>query len=583
MPRLLPFSLLVLVLAWPPALLAASERPNVLLISIDSLRRDTVGCYGAHLPFAPGLSPTPHLDRLAAEGVRLTDAYAPSPWTLPSHVSLLTGMSPLVHGVETDLQTMKVGSPTLAEVLRDAGYRTAGVFSGPYLEDIWGFGRGFERYSAAYGPSVAAASTLLERLSADISRADRAGDAAMAEEVRWLRRAGAARIGQLSSADLSSERVTTRALDELAALGATASPWFLFVHYFDVHYDYVPPPPWDRRFDPEYAGYLTGVGFASNVEIAVPDPDVPDGYVRRVSDRDLDHLRALYAGEAGWVDEHVGRLLARLDAMGVTKRTLVIVVSDHGDEFFEQGGIGHRRNLAEAVIRVPILLRLPGTLPAGHAEPGLTSLTDVMPTVLDVAGITNPAPMSGRTILPLGRRTSEAEERPLLSRLVRIFDGVMDSGEAPVSIRTAIVQEAFRFRSIKVVRRRRWMLLPPALPDAIRERAQREANAQFRKEELAWIDLAQSPADAPSAYSRNFRHPDAHRALGIIRRRYRELRGAGAVVASADPADAILRSKLVGLGYLEESAAPTSPRQGFVLPVPGDRQTALPTEGGPSE
>jgi hypothetical protein len=375
---------------------------------------------------------------------------------------------------------------------------------------------------------------------------------------------------------VSSTRVTEDALDELTRLRATPDPWFLFVHYFDVHHDYVPPPPWDRRFDPDYAGYMTGVGFSSNVEVAVPDPNVPDGYVRRVSDRDLDHLRALYAGEAGWVDEHVGQLLARLAAMGLADRTLVIVVSDHGDEFFEQGGIGHRRNVAEAVIRIPILLRLPGTLPAGHAEPGLTSLTDVMPTVLDMVGVTNPAPMSGRSILPLGRRTDEREKRPLLSRLVRIFDGVMHSGDATVATRTAVVQEAFRFGSIKIVRRRRWWLLPPALPDAMREQVQREANAQFRNEELLWIDLAQSPAESPSAYSADFRDPAAHHALGVIRRRYRQLRAARTLVVDSDPTDVILRSKLVGLGYLEESAAPTSPRQGFLLPTPGDRQTLPP-------
>jgi len=482
-------------------------------------------------------------------------------------------MSPLIHGVETDLQTMSSGSPTLAEVLRGSGYRTAGVFSGPYLESVWGFGRGFDRYSAAYGPPVAASSTLLVRLSNEIVEADRAGDAAMAEELRWLRRAGAARIGQLSSADVSSARVTAQALDELARFGATPDPWFLFVHYFDVHYDYAPPPPFDRRFDPAYAGYMTGVGFTSNAEIAVPDPSVPDGYVRRVSNRDLEHLRALYAGEAAWVDEHVGQLLTRLDAVGLTDRTLVIVVSDHGDEFFEQGGIGHRRNVAEAVIRVPVLLRLPGRLPAGHAEPGLTSLTDVMPTVLDLVGGANPAPMSGRSLLPLGHRAEEGEKRPLLSRLVRIFDGVMHTDETNVPMRTAVVQEAFRFRSMKIVRRRRWMLLPPALPEAVRERVQREANEEFRREELVWIDLAQSPEESPSAYSADFRDPRAHHALGVVRSRYRTLRAARTLVVGTDPKDAILRSKLVGLGYLQESEAPTSPRQGFLLPAPGDRDS----------
>ncbi|HWP66167.1 MAG TPA: sulfatase [Candidatus Limnocylindria bacterium] len=567
-------ALLAAALIALPSAMRAGERLNVLLVSIDSLRRDALGCYGARLPYAPGVSPTPHLDDLAASGVRLTDAYAPSPWTLPSHVSLLTGMSPLVHGVETDLQTMSGGSPTLAEVLRGAGYRTAGVFSGPYLEEIWGFGRGFERYTAAYGPSVASSSALLDRLSENIIEADRAGDAAMAEELRWLRRAGAARIGQLSSADVSAERVTARALEELARFGAGPAPWFLFVHYFDVHYDYIPPPPWDRAFDPHYDGHLTGEGFVSNPEIAVPDASVPDGYVRRVSDRDLEHLRALYMGEAAWVDQHVGRLVARLDAMGLAGRTLVIVTSDHGDEFFEHGGIGHRRNLAEAVIRVPMLLRLPGVLPANHAEPGLVSLTDVTPTILEIVGVPSPAPMSGQSILPLGA-IDEGARRPLLSRLVRIYDGVMHADDGTVPIRTATVQEAFRYGTIKIVRRRRWTLLPPTLPEGARERAQKYSNRQFRQEELAWVDLARA-ADVPSAYSTDFREPAAHRALGVVRRRYRRLQAVRSVVMHDEPIGAVLRSKLAGLGYLTESAAPTSPLQGFLLPVPGARSAGPP-------
>ena len=568
--------LLALVSLAPVVRAEEVRRPNVLLISIDSLRRDALGCYGAKLPYAPGVSPTPNLDRLAASGVRMTDAYAPSPWTLPSHVSLLTGMSPLVHGVETDLQTMSAGSLTLAEVLRGAGYGTAGVFSGPYLEDVWGFGRGFDRYTPSYGPSVAASSTLLDRLSKEIVAADASNDVAMAEELRWLRRAGAARIGDLTSADVSSERVTRQALGELDQLGASAKPWFLFVHYFDVHYDYIPPSPWDTKFDPAYHGPITGLGFSTNPEIAVEDPAVPDGYVRRVSDRDLDHLRALYAGEAGWVDQHVGHLLARLDAMGVADHTLVIVVSDHGDEFFEQGGIGHRHNLSEAVIRIPVLLRLPGKLPAGHVEPGLVSLADVMPTVLDIAGVGNAAPMSGTSILPLGV-IDEGKKRPLLSRLVRIYDGAMTAGETKLPMRTAMVTEAFRYGSIKIVRRRAWTLLPPDLPEGLRHKAREFSNERFRSEELKWIDLARFPDEQPAAYSSDFRASrPANYALGVIRRRYRRLVASRQLVVRDQPVNTVLRSKLAGLGYLGESEAPTSPLQGFLLPVPGDRTAELP-------
>src|SRR5262245_20068920 len=127
--RRLAFAVLaVAVLAVAVRRAHAAPRYNVLLISIDSLRRDAVGCYGARPTFGTA-APSPVLDRLAASGVRFQDAYASSPWTLPSHVSLMTGRSPVAHQVETDLNTMRPDETTLAEMLRNEGYHTAGVFS----------------------------------------------------------------------------------------------------------------------------------------------------------------------------------------------------------------------------------------------------------------------------------------------------------------------------------------------------------------------------------------------------------------------------------------------------------------------
>jgi arylsulfatase A-like enzyme len=573
-----PRVLIALVLAALVAPFAtASDRPNVLLVSIDSLRRDALGCYGARLPYAPGVSPSPNLDRLAANGVRMTDAYAPSPWTLPSHLSLLTGQSPLVHGVETDLQRLSGDVTTLAEALRAAGYRTAGLFSGPYLEPQWGLGRGFERYRAAYGDQVAAASAALAGLDAEMAAAEQRGDRATADELRWKRRGEYERVRALSHGDVSSERVTAGALDELATMGKAGAPWFLFVHYFDVHYDYVPPPPWPERFDPTYRGSMTGHGFFKNPAVAVPDPNVVEGYVRHVSDRDLEHLRALYAGEVAWVDEHVGRLLRRLDDLRVADRTLVVVVSDHGDEFFEHGGIGHRRNVAEEVIHVPMILRLPRVLPAGREVKGLVSLADVPSTVYELLRLPVPPGVSGLSFAGVMRGTEDGAKRPLFSRLVRVYDGQLNFDGTAIPSRMAFVQEAFRYRTIKIVRRRRWPLIPSDLPDGQRAVLQDYANRQFRREERSWIDLARFPFDAPEGYRTDFRDREAHRALGAYRMRYKQLRAMRAAVAHDDAApDAALRSKLEGLGYLDDSPAPSSPRSGFILPTPVERLSDAP-------
>ena len=136
----------VAALAWVAGRPASPPRYNVLLLSLDTVRQDVVGAYGRRPRRRPDLSPTPNLDKLAAEGVRMVDAMAPSPWTLPSHLSLLTGLLPLIHGVETEVGTLAESVPTLATILQGLGYRTAGYFSAPYLEAHWGFARGFDEY-----------------------------------------------------------------------------------------------------------------------------------------------------------------------------------------------------------------------------------------------------------------------------------------------------------------------------------------------------------------------------------------------------------------------------------------------------
>ncbi len=261
------------------------RRPNVLLISLDSVRRDMLGCYGAR--FA-GRSPSPNLDRLAAQGVRIENALSSTSWTLPAHATLFTGVSEFVHGVEQDGQRLGEEFPTLAEHLRDAGYRTAGVYSGPYLDPRFGFGRGFERYRAGYGPELAAAARqaalALERVRATAQTdagetSARAQNLAAVEENARAERA----LEVASHRDSSAHAVSDLVLAELGA--SDERPFFLFAHYFDAHYDYVPPPPFEREFDPDYAGAADGRDFVRR--LAAPERSAGD----------VQHLRALHAGE----------------------------------------------------------------------------------------------------------------------------------------------------------------------------------------------------------------------------------------------------------------------------------------------
>src|SRR5262249_28214158 len=212
--------------------------------------------------------------------------------------------------------------------------------------------RGFDRYRALYGPAVVEAS----RQAAEARRQAAAGNTDQADQLD-------ADLLSLAERDVSSDQVTAGVLEDMDELARGTAPWFLFAHYFDPHNDYIPPPPYDTRFDPTYDGTITGIDFLINPRVAVFDDQGGLGtgaWIRKASQRDLEHIVALYEGEIGWVDAHIGTLLQRLQTLGVADKTLVVVVGDHGDEFFEHGGIGHHRTLYDESTKIPMLLRLPG-------------------------------------------------------------------------------------------------------------------------------------------------------------------------------------------------------------------------------
>lgn len=310
-------------------------RPNVLLVSIDSLRADHVSSYGY------GRATSPTIDRLAAEGVLFVDAISPASWTTPAHMTLLTALPPEVHRVTSYRRALKPSAVTLAEVLQGSGYATAAFVSGATVMARYGFAQGFD----AFDESLAA------------PRED-------------------AHHG-ITSPGLV-ERVT-RFLTEWDA-GGRQRPFFVFLHMWDVHYDYAPPPPYDRMFDPDYRGDLDASGFEHNQRLK-PDMDP----------RDLQHLIALYDGEIRYTDEHVGKVLDRLRALGVLDDTIVVVTSDHGDEFFEHGTKGHAKSLYDEIVRVPLVLRFPRRVLPGRRHAEQVRLMDVAPTILGLAGVPAPA------------------------------------------------------------------------------------------------------------------------------------------------------------------------------------------------
>jgi arylsulfatase A-like enzyme len=311
--------------------------PNVVLVSIDTLRADHVHCYGY------ARETTPAIDGLAREGARFTTVVAPTSWTLPSHVTLFTGLPPVGHGVVRSFLRMRPQMVTLAEVFRDAGYATAGFVSAPYLDAEYGFSRGFDTYddwsagsaSRGFNMKVTSSPVLLDLVGHWLSG--------------WTRQ-------------------------------EPRRPFFVFVHMYDVHADYTPPPPFDTLFDPGYRGWVTGVGVVGDTRFG-PGTDP----------RDLAHLVALYDGGIRFTDLYLGKILDRVRSLGVLDDTIVAVTADHGEEFLEHGHTTHGKNLFDTSLLVPLVIRFPPKVPAGTVVAQQARIMDVPSTVLALAGLTPPS------------------------------------------------------------------------------------------------------------------------------------------------------------------------------------------------
>ena len=306
----------------------SGPRPNVLLVTIDTLRADHLGCYG----HAAALTPT--IDGLAARGVRFATAVAHVPLTGPSHASLLTGRTPLGHGFrDNGGYAIPAGVKTAAEDFRQAGYRTAAFVSGFPLDRRFGFDRGFDTYDDHLPRGNDPRRTpYVERL------ADATTDAAL----RWL--AGPA--------------------------PPSGTPFFLWVHYYDPHAPYEPPATLAGRF-----------------------------------------RTAPYDGEIAFVDVQLARLLRALDEgePGRLGRTLVLVTADHGEALGEHGEDTHGLFVYDATLRVPWIMAGPAVA-AGRVSATVARGIDLLPTLLDYAGIAPRAELEGRSLRPAaeGRGMSDA-------------------------------------------------------------------------------------------------------------------------------------------------------------------------------
>ncbi|MCK6444784.1 MAG: sulfatase [Planctomycetes bacterium] len=324
---------------------ADAERPNVLFIAVDTLRADRLGCYGN----ARGL--TPHIDRLAAAGVRFSDATSHAPWTLPAFASLFTSLYPTEHGAGGNLLEFKAlpaSVPTLAERFHDAGYATAAITNVDFLGPSFGLARGFQHHDSVYYQS-----------NEEVRRADATTDAALA----WLDSRG-------------------------------SGPWLLFVHYFDAHASYDPPAEFRARFA-SAEDQQSSWRFGSRTELVslrqkklVLEPDV----MRRAE--------ALYDAEVAFVDDQIGRLLDTTHALDPARRTVIVLTSDHGEEFLDHGSWEHGHSVYQELVHVPLIVAAPGRLAPAVVQAPVRHV-DVAPTLCELADLPLAPTFRGRSLLDL--------------------------------------------------------------------------------------------------------------------------------------------------------------------------------------
>ncbi|GJM22575.1 MAG: hypothetical protein DHS20C15_24900 [Planctomycetota bacterium] len=366
----------VVMLAHPTVSLPPEQdaaRPNVLLISLDTLRPDRLGSYGGD----PRVST--HLDALAAEGHRFSQASSTSSYTLPSHASMLTGQYPAEHGAVDITDSIDAAhSPLLAAQLAAAGWTTAGFTAGGYVGTHYGFGAGFDRYSE--NDPVWPYDTLRGDM---LLATDKSGREPIPKPL--LRRYGADSI-----VDWLGTRVD-------------GPPFFAFVHTYIAH-NFAPSEAWLERFD-----LLTGPERRQRPFDHKHRSAFNKGEHALLAEVRDDYL-PYYDATIGMADEFVGTLLAALEALELDEDTLVIVTSDHGEEFGEHGFFGHGETLNNANTRVPLIVRLPGPRAERSAQviQDPVSLADLAPWILELCGL----PVDPRMSLATERwRTSSAPPR----------------------------------------------------------------------------------------------------------------------------------------------------------------------------
>lgn len=315
---------------------------NVILVSIDTLRQDHVGCYGY------GKETSPSVDLFSRDAVIFRDAVAQAPSTEPSHASIFTSLIPSHHGaLFARKQKLPDEAVTMAEMLKEEGFRTASFNGGAQMSERWGFGQGFDIYESYRG-----------KIEQENFRQK------VKKSIAWLDESG-------------------------------GDPFFLFLHTYEVHHPYTPDRDRLALFDAGYAGSLPD-------EISVDLLKEVNKGERLISEEDQQHIINAYDAEISSVDEAFGELLRYLKDRGLYDRTLIIFTSDHGEEFGEHGFWGwHSHTVYDELLKIPLIVKFPFSKYASMEVGTQTRSIDILPTILDVLRIPPLDHFEGRSLAAL--------------------------------------------------------------------------------------------------------------------------------------------------------------------------------------
>lgn len=308
---------------------ASSHQPNVILISIDTLRKDHLSLYGYAKPTSP------FIDKLSSESVVFKNAIAPAPYTLPSHMTMMTSLFPGTHQIVRENLTPRLSKHwlTLAQILKANGYQTAGFTGGGQVHPVFGFDKGMEAYG--FKPKEKSEFTFKKGK-------------------KWI-------------------------------AGTLGHPFFLFLHTYDVHTPYDPPPPYDKMFAPNYKGNIDNW----------KTPRKPIN-----NQLDFNRVISLYDGEIRYVDSQIQNLVSHLKEQGIYDNSLIIITSDHGEEFMERGLMAaHGHTLYNELLHVPLVMKFPKGKWSKTFINDPVGLADLLPTVLDYLEISPPKHIQGISLI----------------------------------------------------------------------------------------------------------------------------------------------------------------------------------------